>query len=72
MDSVPSPNIINEEKEYKTEEVQNYRKQECDMQFLVHWKEYRNKYNQWISETGLSHAREVIEDYWTKILNQNL
>ena len=63
MDSVPSPNIINEEKKYKAKEVQNYRKQGCDMQFLVHWKEYRNKYNQWISETGLSHAREVIEDY---------
>ena len=42
------------------------------MQFLVYWKEYRNKNNQWISKTGLPHAREVIEDYWTRILDQNL
>ena len=37
------------------------------MQFLVHWKGYRNKYNQWISEIVFPHARKVIEDYWTRI-----
>ena len=30
------PDIINEKKEYKVEKVQNYRKQRCGMQFLVH------------------------------------
>ena len=50
MDSVPSPNIINEEKEYEVEEVQNHRKQEHSIQFLVYWKGYGNKHNQWIVE----------------------
>ena len=38
------------------------------MQFLVHKKGYGNEYDQWIVETGLSHARKAIEDYWTKPL----
>ena len=42
------------------------------MEFLVHWKEYGNEYNQWISEIGLLHAREVVENYWTRILDQNI
>ena len=63
MESAPLPDIINEEKEYKVEEVWNHRKQEYSMQFLVHWKWYGNKYNQYIAETGLPHIREVIQDY---------
>ena len=42
------------------------------MQYLVYWKGYRDKHNQWITEIGLSHTKEVIEDYWTKISSQNL
>jgi len=45
--------IINKEKEYKVEEVQNHRKQGHNIQFLIHWKDYRNKYDQWIAEMGL-------------------
>jgi len=36
MEPAPIPDIINEEKEYKVEEIRNHRKQECDTQFLVH------------------------------------
>jgi len=45
------------------EEVWNYKKQGYNMQFLVHWKGYRNEYNQWISETELPHTKKTIEDY---------
>ena len=45
MDSASLLEIINEEEEYKVEEVWNYRKQEYNMQFLVHWKGYGNEYN---------------------------
>ena len=38
--------IINEEEEYKVEEVRNYRKQEYSTQFLVHQKGYGNKHDQ--------------------------
>ena len=31
------------------------------MQFLVYWKEYDNKHDQWISEIGLPYAKKVIE-----------
>jgi len=36
MNPAPSLDIINEEEEYKVEEVQNHRKQGHDMQFLMH------------------------------------
>jgi len=36
MDSLPLPDIINEEEEYKVKEVQNHRKQEHNTQFLVY------------------------------------
>ena len=41
-------------------------------QYLVHWKGYGNEHDQWIAETGLPHAKGVIEDYWTRISSQNL
>ena len=72
MDLALPLEIINKEKEYKVEEVRNYRKQEYGTQFLVHWKGYKNEHNQQIAETELLHAKEIIEDYWTRILSQNL
>jgi len=63
MEPPPPPDIINEEKEYKVKEMKNHKKQECGIQFLVYWKEYSNKHDYWISETGLLYAKEVIEDY---------
>ena len=32
----------------------------------VHWKGYGDKYNQWIAESGLPHAKQAIEDYWIR------
>ena len=66
------PTIINEEEEYKVEEVWKHRKRDREMQYLVHWKDYRNEHDQWIVETGLPHTKEVIEDYWKRYLSQNL
>ena len=63
MDSAPSLEIINKEEEYEIEEIRNYRKQEYSTQFLVYWKEYRNKHDQWIAETRLPYAEEAIENY---------
>ena len=72
MELVPLPTIINEEEEYKFEKVRKHRKQGQRTQYLVHWKRYGDKYDQWIAKTGLPHAKEVIEDYQTRILSQNL
>ena len=69
---VPPPMIINEEEKYEIEEVRKHRKRGRGTQYLVHWKDYRDEHDQWIAETGLPHAREAIEDYWTRCLSQNL
>ena len=69
MEPAPLPVIINEEEEYKVEEVQKHRKQGRGIQYLVYWKGYGDKYDQWIMELGLPYAKEAIEDYWTKILS---
>jgi len=68
----PSPTIINEEEEYEIEEVRKHQKHGREMQYLVHWKGYGDKHNQWIAEIELSHARETIEDYWARYSSQNL
>jgi len=68
----PPPTIINKEEEYEVEEIKKHRKHGKGMQYLVHWKGYGDEHDQWIVETGLPHAKEVIKDYWTKILSQNL
>jgi len=57
------PTIINTEEEYKVEEVRKHQKQEQETQYLVYWKSYRNKHDQWTTETGLPHAKEAIKDY---------
>ena len=66
------PMIINKEEEYEVEEVRKHRKRGRETQYLVHWKGYRDEHDQWIAETGLPHAKEVIEDYWTRCLSRNL
>ena len=39
------------------------------MQYLVHWKGYGDEHNQWIAESELSYAKDMIEDYWTRYLS---
>ena len=41
----PPPMIINEEEEYKVEEVRKYRKYGRDTQYLVYWKGYKDKHD---------------------------
>ena len=63
MELAPLPAIINEEEEYEVKEVWKHRKQDRGTQYLVYWKGYRDKHDQWIVESGLPHTKEVIEDY---------
>jgi len=46
MESAPPLTIINEEEEYKVEEVWKYSKQGREMQYLVYWKGYRDEHDQ--------------------------
>ena len=41
----PLPTIINEEEEYKVEEVRKHKKQGRRIQYLMYWKGYRNEHN---------------------------
>ena len=72
MDSAPPPVIINEEEEYKVEEVRKHRTRGQRTQYLVHWKGYGDEHDQWIVESGLPHAKQAIEDYWTRYSGRNL
>jgi len=69
---VSSPMIINEEEEYEVEEARKHMKCRRETQYLVHWKGYGDEHDQWIAEMGLPHAKEVIEDYWTRVSSRNL
>jgi len=69
-DPTPPLTIINEE--YEVKEVQKHRKHGRGTQYLVHWKGYKDEHDQWIAEMGLPHAKEAIEDYWTRVSSQNL
>ena len=63
IETALQPKIINKEEEYEVEEVQNYRKWGWGTQFLVYWKGYGNKHDQWIAEIVLPYVKEVIQDY---------
>ena len=63
MEPAPPLTIINKEEEYKVKEVQKHRKQDKRTQYLVYWKGYGDEHDQWITESGLPHAKETIEDY---------
>ena len=45
IEPAPLPTIIDEEEEYEVKEVQKYRKQDKEMQYLVHWKGYGDKHD---------------------------
>jgi len=68
----PLPTIINEEEEYKIEEVRKHQKYGREMQYLVHWNSYEDEHDKWIAEMGLSYAKEAIEGYWTRYSSRNL
>jgi len=72
MELTPPSNIINEEEEYEVEEIRKHRKRGWRTQYLVYWKGYGDEHDQWIVEMRLPHAKEVIKDYWVRILSQNL
>ena len=71
-DPTPPLTIINEEEEYEVEEVRKHRKHGRETQYLIYWKGYRDEHDQWIAEIGLTHAKEVIEDYWARVSSRNL
>ena len=63
------PTIINKEEKYEVEEVRKHRKLGRETQYLIHWKGYEDEHDQWIMESELPHAKDAIEDYWTRYLS---
>jgi len=72
MEHTSPLDIVNEEEEHKVKKIRNHKKWGSSTQFLVHWKEYNNEHDQWISKTGFPHTKGTIEDHWLRILDQNL
>ncbi len=40
------PDIVNKEEEYEVEKIRKHQKQGQGIQFLAHWKGYKDEYNQ--------------------------
>jgi hypothetical protein len=59
----PPPDIIDEEEEYKIEEICGHRRKERGTQFLVHWKSYGNEDDTWLPLSSLGNAEELLSDY---------
>ena len=53
-DPAPLLMIINEEEEYKVEEVRKHRKCGRETQYLVHWKGYRDEHDRRTTEMNMT------------------
>jgi hypothetical protein len=59
----PLPDIIEEEEEYKIEEICRHRRKGRGTQYLVHWKGYGNEDNTWLPWSSLGNAEELLSEY---------
>jgi hypothetical protein len=56
----PPPKLVDEQEEYKVEEVWGKHREKGKTQFLVHWKGYPNEDDTWEDEGNLRHARHTV------------
>jgi hypothetical protein len=67
-----TPDIIEGEEEFEIEEVQGHHKQGKGIQYLVHWKGYSNKKDEWIHEEFMEHTEELVNEYKQRIQEKPL
>jgi hypothetical protein len=60
---LPPPDIVEEEEEYKIEEIHGHRRKGRGTQYLVHWKGYGNEDNTWLPQSSLGNAEELLSEY---------
>jgi len=49
--------------EWEIDQILDHRRRNRRLEFLVHWKGYGNEDNTWITESGLSNARALVDEY---------
>lgn len=58
-----TPDIVNGEEEWEVEQILSERITKEGAQFMVKWKNWPAKYNQWVSQQDLSNASELLQEF---------
>jgi hypothetical protein len=56
------PELIENEEEYKVEEILNSRRKHYQLQYLIKWKGYSAAHNSWEPKRNI-HAKDLIEKF---------
>lgn len=62
-ESMPLPDLEDDQQEYEVEEVKDEHKFDGQLHFLVKWKGWPSEYNEWVPEYNMTNARESIAGY---------
>ncbi|KXN86237.1 Chromodomain Y-like protein, partial [Leucoagaricus sp. SymC.cos] len=54
----------------EVKEIQGHQKWGRGVQYLVHWKGYGDKEDQWLPKSHLSNAEETIQEYHSRFSEQ--
>ncbi|KXN88533.1 Chromodomain Y-like protein, partial [Leucoagaricus sp. SymC.cos] len=66
----PPPDLVNTEKEWEVEEIQDHQKWGRGVQYLVYWKGYSDEEDQWLPKSHLSNMEEAIQEYLDRFSEQ--
>ena len=64
--------VKTKEKEYKISEVLKERKNMKRKEFLISWKEFESKNNQWELKQNVKHARRAVTKFKEKVLKEEI
>jgi hypothetical protein len=62
----PVPDIIEGEEEYEVEGILKHKTLQGKTHFLIRWKEQPTTEDSWEPEGNLTHAKDVVADYWAR------
>ena len=64
--------VKTKEKEYEISEILRKRKNKKRKKFLISWKGFESKDNQWESEQNVKHARRAVTKFREKVLKERV
>ena len=65
-ETMPMPDLDDDDQEYEVEEVKGEHKFDGQTHFLVKWKGWPSEYNEWVPEYDMGNAKKSIADYRRK------
>ena len=63
----PPPDLINEEEEYKIEQILKHRGTPKNCFYLIQWKGYTAEEDTWLKEADLEHTVDILNAYKKRI-----